>query len=259
MAIGSEHIAPIPASQSGGDSRRTTLSASLVKSLELASSLSPEDRLRLISGVWASLPPWHSAAPTSTQLSDLQREFEEYDAGRTDKFGWDIVLRLIAAGCPNEPPKIYSAPRRFDLSTIFVVTLAYSLLFGAMAGLSFPPAVSVIVGAFVLCVGAGQALLFGGKRPRTASLIVGTLIYSLAMVAVWLVNSPRMYPASAVLVMGTYVMIGGGILGYLSGVMIGGVFLVADKLRKRFSHRSRQEESTGSANTLARGDSPWAN
>src|SRR3954453_4686314 len=176
MAIGSEHAAAIPALQSGGDSRPSTLSVSLVKSLELASSLSPEDRLRLISGVWASLPPWHSAAPTSTQLSELQREIEEYDAGRTDKFGWDIVLRLIAAGCPKEPAKIYSAPRRFDLSTIFVVTLAYSLLFGAMGGLSFPATGSVGVRAFVLLAGAGQALLFGAHQPRTAGLIFSTLL-----------------------------------------------------------------------------------
>src|SRR3954462_162592 len=183
MAIGSEHIAPIPASQSGGDSKRTTPSVSLVKSLELASSLSPEDRLRLISGVWASLPPWHSAAPTSTQLSDLQREFEEYDAGRTDKFGWDSVLRLIAAGCPKEAPKIYSAPRRFDLSTIFVVTLAYSMLFGVMNAASFPPGVSAVVAGFISLVAIGQAFLFGGRQPRTASVLVGTLIYVLTMLA----------------------------------------------------------------------------
>src|SRR5437016_9462322 len=127
MITGSEETIPLsPVSDSDRYSKAPAAAAGLAGIVKLASSLSPEDRLRLIAGIWASLPPWHTAAPTPAQLSDLQRELDEYDAGGRGSFGWAAVRRLIAAGCPSEAARIYSAPRRFDLSTIFVVTLVSS-------------------------------------------------------------------------------------------------------------------------------------
>jgi hypothetical protein len=262
MVTGSEEAIPLsPIIESDCDSKAPTTTASLGGIVKLASTLSPDDRLRIIGGVWASLPPWHAAAPTEAQLVELQRELENYDTAGAGRFGWPVVRKLIAAGCPKETPKIYSAPRRFDLSTIFVVTLAYSLLFGVMSAASFPPGVSVAMAGFITFVGLGQAFLFGGNQPRTASLVVGALILTLSMLAVWLITGPRMYPTAAILAVLCYLVVGGAILGYLAGVLVGSVFLISDKLRKRFSRRSNertQDGVSGAAATDAGGDSPWA-
>ena len=209
---------------------------------KLAEKLSPDHRLRLISGIWDSLPPWHHAAPKPGERAQLRHLLDEYDAGRTSHFPWAAVRTLIVDSGSGSVRRVYSVPRRFDLSTIFVVTLAYSLLLGAMKGLGVPPIASLIVAGFISSVGTGQALLFGGNQPRKASVVTGTLIYSMAMIAVWLINGPRMYPTMVILIMASYTLIGGAILGYLSGAVVGGVFLIADKVRNRFSRKPDMAE-----------------
>src|SRR5262249_26485806 len=156
------------------------------------------------------------------------------DARCVDQFPWPAITQLMAGRKEQLPQKIYSAPRRFDLATIFVVTLAYSLLLGAMSAVSFPPMASLIIAGFVSLVGIGQAVLFGGARPRTASVLVGIVLYVCIMLAVWIFDGQRMYSTTFLLVMTSYSLVGGAILGYLAGVLVGGVFLVAEKIRVRF-------------------------
>jgi hypothetical protein len=108
--------------------------------------------------------------------------------------------------------------------------------------------VSVSIAGFISIVGVGQAALFGGKQPRTASIVVGTSVYSIAMAAAWLINGPRMYAAPFLLFAATYSIIGGAILGYLAGTFVGGVFLVADKLRKRISRTREPANETSRSN-----------
>jgi hypothetical protein len=160
------------------------------------------------------------------------------------------------AGRKARPPaKVYSAPRRFDLATIFVVTLAYSLLLGAMSAMTFPPVASLFVAGFVSLVGIGQAVLFGGARPRTSSVLVGIVLYVCAMLGVWILGGQRMYPTELMLIMASYSLVGGAILGYLAGALVGGVFLVAEKIRVRYSRPAT--ETTEDQPGADQDDSPW--
>ncbi len=203
--------------------------------LAIAETLSPDDRLRLIAAIWSSLPPSHPAAASANQLSELQGCLADYDAARITEFPWTTVTQLMTGKQPEKLKAIYSVPRRFDLSTIFVVTLAYSLLFGLMSMASFPPAASVSIGGFITLVAVSQAVLFQGKRPRTASLIVGSLLFGCAVLAFWFANGQRIYPAGVFVIVGGYTVAAGTMLGYLSGTIVGGIFLIADKCRNRFS------------------------
>jgi hypothetical protein len=196
----------------GTPARLNSSIARLDRFIDQAKQLDPDDRLRLILSVWSTLPPDHLETLDNTVLADFRQ-------------------RILQ---DRKPTKVYSAPRRFDLATLFVVTLAFSLLFGAMKAFSFPAEVSASIAGFIAVIGAGQALLFGGQRPRTASLVTGSLVYTIIMLAAWLYSGPRMTPWVGIVFGATYGIIGGGILGYLSGVFIGGVFLVSDKVRKLF-------------------------
>jgi hypothetical protein len=123
------------------------------------------------------------------------------------------------------PSRVFSAPRRYDLATLFVVTGAYALLFGIMRWADWEPTVFVLVAGFITCVGAAQALLFGGKSPRAASLCVGFaagLVVLVFAVVRWPVEVvPGLCcPLIAIVV-----------FGYMAGVLVGGVFLIAHGIR----------------------------
>ena len=212
--------------------------------MAIAEGLKPADQLRLIERLWESLPQDEWPAINDAAMAALHRQAVGLGIQRDDSVPWPIVERLIANCAKSSRPKIYSAPRRFDLATVFIVTLAYSILFGLMSAVRFPPVAALIVAGFITAIGVSQALLFGGKRPRLASVIVGTLIYSLSLLGFWLATGQRAYPTSTFLFLGTYVAIGGAILGYLSGTVVGGVFLLADVVRG--IRRSRLEAEDGS-------------
>lgn len=124
-----------------------------------------------------------------------------------------------------------------------------------MSAAGFVPVASLIVVGFITLVGAGQALLFGGQRPRTASILVGIVLYLLAMLVFWIFNGQRMYASSFMLVMASYSIVGGAILGYVAGGLVGGVFLVADKVRARFFSSAAKAQEAAPADSSSA--SPW--
>lgn len=124
---------------------------------------------------------------------------------------------------------IYSVPRRYDLATLFTVTLAYGLLFEVMQLLRMPPVIVLTVAAFSAVVGISQAVLFDGKSPRAASAI-GGVVATCAIVVIGYTLAA--YRVSNPINCDPFLMIlGGALVGYVAGVFIGGVFLVADFAR----------------------------
>jgi hypothetical protein len=135
-------------------------------------------------------------------------------------------------------PAVYSVPRRYDLATLFAVTLAYAVLFAVMRLLRASPAAMVIIGGFIALVGLGQALLFKGSAPRAASMVVGMVVYGVVVPIIVTLNgpSPRIHgirdiPA-IVLAVSCWAM-QGALLGYITGAAIASVFLIADVIRRR--------------------------
>ena len=134
---------------------------------------------------------------------------------------------------PSEPvrgSKIYSAPRRFDLATLFVVMIVYACLLGLFVGIGMPDAITFAILIFISAVAISQPVLFGGKMPRLASLLVGGVSLPIIIVLLTLIYAPDFNIRA---------MIGGAIccsplglsFGYLAGALVGGVFLVADLVR----------------------------
>jgi hypothetical protein len=225
-----------------------------------AESLDPDDRMRLIARLWKSLPEDYFTEPNppepkSPELRLTEPKPPELVGAAPISFSSEVQLLTDRAidfarklfRPPDTPPqeKIYSAPRRFDLATVFVVTSAYSLLFGVMSYvtgyLDLPPAVSLYVGAFITLVGVGQAVLYGGQNARVASVVAGvvlSVLWNLTAV-VW---PPRgLIGVLMLFLLPFYAALGAG-CGYIAGVLVGGVFLVADKLRTYFSTRLQASE-----------------
>jgi hypothetical protein len=154
---------------------------------------------------------------------------------------------------PTRPAsKLYSVPRRYDLATLFAVSSAYALLFGVLRLFGAPPVAIGWAGLFISVVGLGQALLFGGRSPRAASVVVGVPVWC-ATVA-WMVPRDGWETAFRELIYLPFAgiccgVIPGAILSYVAGAMVAGVFLVADKVRQRFEKRNSGKNADAS---------PWA-
>lgn len=130
--------------------------------------------------------------------------------------------------------RLYSAPRRFDLATMLVVTTAYAIFLGGLLAVGATPMLTVILVGLVTLLGVAQAVLFGGREPRRASMLIGAPICAL-LLCISVFSGPQQYISLPFVLFATGVgALEGAVLGYFAGVLVGGVFLVADVLRRRF-------------------------
>ena len=126
-----------------------------------------------------------------------------------------------------ESPNLFSVPRRFDLASVLVVTSAYAVLFAGMRLLNFSWLVFGSIAALLTFVAICQPLFWGGTKPREASGLAGFIFWGVWLIAVALPSERRF----TMLCVGLFLSVSGGLSGYLAGVMVAGVFLVAHYLR----------------------------
>lgn len=142
----------------------------------------------------------------------------------------------IEAAPPLAKKKLYAVRRRFDLATLFVVTAAFALVFAAIRTLGWPPVSAGMIGGCIAAVGAAQAFAPADWSPRLVSVAAGVAYWGAGafVVAVleWRVDIGDL----------TYFALFGAIAGYLSGVVAAGVFLIADRMRKRIADDWENED-----------------
>ena len=127
----------------------------------------------------------------------------------------------------GKTPTIYSVPRRFDLATLFVVSFAFALLFGACRFFEMRTEVVLVLSGFFALIGVSQAVLFQGKRPRLASLVAGGLIN----VSLDTLFRLYFYQESPYIAELFFITIFGAILGYVAGCLVGTIFMLAEFCR----------------------------
>ncbi len=253
---------PQPSSLDSAPSADEALS--LAEVAQLADSLAPLDQVRLIARLMESLPAGYRAAvvefglqgnssgklrPRRDRTAPLfSRSNAEADASGepvpppiTDLIWPKLWSRLFD---PAQTSELYSAPRRFDLATIFVVTAAYSLLFGAMSAFNdyFGPAEKVAVGILVTAVAITQAFYQNTANPRGVSLVTGAVVQTILVFfarLTWRSFLPGPMPVALII----YGVLGGLLTGYLAGALVAGVFLVADLVRNKWEQRSASRAS----------------
>jgi hypothetical protein len=227
----SSYLQEVFASAEALDSQeRLRLAARLMESMprkDLAALLTfGAERLRAAQGQVAKIatPHTNSQAPPQPEVDPL----------------WPFLRERLFD--PSKTSDLYSAPRRFDLATIFVVTAAYSLLLGAMSAMDFGPITKMSVGLLVTVIAASQAFFQNVANPRGVSIVSGAIAQSVLILMLGLfVRNWLEIPLIAAVIL--YGLLGGAIAGYLIGAMVGGVFLVADKLRVMFENRAKAKAS----------------
>ncbi|MFK7767265.1 MAG: hypothetical protein AB8B55_08585 [Mariniblastus sp.] len=126
----------------------------------------------------------------------------------------------------DNSPRIYSAPRRFDILTILVVSTVYGAAFAILTAVHAPMFVMLVLIGFATSIGLAQALLWKGNYPRAASMLVGAAAFPICAMN-WELAGVLSYWVFATLVYGTT----GTIVGYIVGAFIGGLFLVIEGIR----------------------------
>ena len=122
-------------------------------------------------------------------------------------------------------------PRRFGLQKVMVMTAVYAVLFAVMAALGVHPIVFVAIAVFFTGVAASQALLFGGKDPRRASMVTGLMLCPMVILGSVFVLQEWWNVYIDLRAEFTYVFLGlvfGAPLGYMAGAFSAAVFLVRE-------------------------------
>lgn len=218
---------------------------------QTAAQLEPDDRLRLVARLWKSLPADHRAALVTLQLEEVHGDRTHspvHPTGESANPIWPKVYARLFD--PQHTSDLYSAPRRFDLATIFVVTAAFSLLLGGMSALDAPPVVMVVVASMLGTVATTQALFRDIANPRGISIVTGAVAFT---VMCWIIMASTRYFLPRSFFVNTFIfgIPGGAFFGYLAGTLVGGIFLVADKLRGRLEGRAKTDETGDQENSAS--------
>jgi hypothetical protein len=247
------------ASNSHPSKRPVDIAPNLADVAEAAELLKPDERMQLLARLWESLPARNRAAIVTYGIENVhrlvaeteQREQLEPPAEPPQLESiWPEVWAFFFD--PAQTSGLYSAPRRFDLATIFVATAAYSIVFGVMSSLNhygrltyFGPVTQAAVGVFVTVIAAIQALYHNEANPRGVSIVAGAVTQT---IIVSFLATMRWYYEPFLIVLVGYGMIGGAICGYLAGAVVGGVFLIADALRGKLVRRPNNESDDSRSN-----------
>ncbi len=136
-------------------------------------------------------------------------------------------------------------PRRFSMAMMLGMMGVYAVLFAALRLAGAPAVVFLLVTVFFTGVAVGQALLFGGRFPRAASIWVGSVLLPLeALVCVLCLNLfwKARISIDGILCMSVIYIPLGAILGYLVGLVAAAMFCVLDWQEKRKQGRAPAAE-----------------
>jgi hypothetical protein len=131
-------------------------------------------------------------------------------------------------------------PRRFGVGVLMLLITLFAVLFSVMRSIGASVGTFAVISTMVAAVAIGQILLFGGRYPRAASVWVGACFFPLQVIALWLwscfEDGGRLAfnDLTEQIVVGTFLLLVwipiGAVFGYLSGAVVGGVFLILDAL-----------------------------
>ncbi|TWU32770.1 hypothetical protein Q31b_58130 [Novipirellula aureliae] len=140
----------------------------------------------------------------------------------------------INEGDSDGVTRICSTRRSTNTLNLLVVTAAYAILFTLLQTLAVSFYFSTLIIAFITLVALGQSTLFHGMRPRTSSLLVGS-VFCLCGVTFDILTKTITHGIVPYAITTTAL---GGFFGLIAGFLIDFVFRFAKLLQSVFTPRS---------------------
>jgi len=169
-----------------------------------------------------------------------------------------FVLNSSSDSGKSKTNNHYSAPRRFNLATIMVATTAYAMLLAGLKALDFGQTALIHAASLVTLVAVAQSLFASwqspkrflflfSNNPRQISVLVGIAYF---VITNWQylfeysrISFQGIFQDQPLILAAVMILLPGTLMGYFSGVLVAGVFLVADYLH-RFLERPRSDLET---------------
>lgn len=147
---------------------------------------------------------------------------ERWLADRQRVANWWSTIPGLGLEAPK--PAQYVVPRRFGMSAIFGIMTALAILFGWFHWSEAHPVLYLFFGVQSLIICLAQMLY--GSAPRAASTAAGAIIMPVFLIAAAMLAGGRW--GAGILCFLVFSVPVGAFLGYLTGTMAAGVFLVMD-------------------------------
>jgi hypothetical protein len=159
---------------------------------------------------------------------------------RRPPIAWETIATLLPPGVESRTdlaglfrfdpptPAQYTVPRTFGMSAILGIMTALAVLFAGFRIYDAHPVLYLFFGVQVLVICIAQMLY--GKTPRFASAASGSLLMPIFLIG-WIAFWDRRSSDGALCLLLISVPLGAG-LGYITGTMAAGVFLVMDAAEK---------------------------
>jgi hypothetical protein len=135
-------------------------------------------------------------------------------------------------------------PRRFGMFIMMMMMTLYALLFSLMKVMNASTAIFAFIALLFTGIGIGQAVLFGGRYPRAASIWTGMVLVPIETLGFCIFqNDFHFGNLSVVQIFGAtlaIIFVGiplGAVLGYLFGTVTAGGFYLEDWYDKRRRQR----------------------
>jgi hypothetical protein len=139
-------------------------------------------------------------------------------------------------------------PKRFSIAIMMAWMTLFAMAFSVLKCITAPPQIFGIVTILMLGIGLGQMWLFGGKKPRLASVLAGTVLLSVEVAALNLATGYFTREGSSIVLRIIFSIISiviciplGAFFGYLLGTLTAGIVLTLNYLENRKAAESPAE------------------
>ena len=173
------------------------------------------------------------------------------------------AIEMIAAATPQDAAfAAVGMPKRFSIAIMMAWMALFAMVFSVLKCVAASPQIFGIVTIFMLGIGFGQMWLFGGKKPRLASVLAGTVVLSVTVAVLNLAtgyfsNLAAGYfavkvPSVLLRIISSVVLIIpciplGAFFGYLLGALTAGIVLTLNYLENRKAAESPTEIESDAA------------
>jgi hypothetical protein len=130
-------------------------------------------------------------------------------------------------------------PRRFGVFLMMLMVTLYAFLFSLLRVLQASNLDFGLVALLFTGIGIGQAVLFGGRYPRSASIWTGSILVPIEVCVFALCNGIHLYMRSATMTIVSLLAMFvaciplGAVVGYLCGTLTAAGFFLVDWYEKR--------------------------